>query len=133
MCFSLIIYIIIYILISYIEIVRNRHPLFLIDITDIDIGPSRSLLTHFLLYQAFQRFAEFEGYAPGIAFEVEALAANLCGLEVRVVAAVRPARHGDELAAEDVRIAFACVYGYKRFIPNRSLDTSLLLFINWDK
>ena len=58
-----------------------------------------------LLYKAFLRFAEFEGHAPGIAFEVEALAANLCRLEVRMQAAVRPARHGDELAAEDVRVA----------------------------
>ena len=71
------------------------------------------LLTHILLYKAFQSFAEFEGYAPGIAREVEALAANPCGLEVRMQAAVRPARHGDELAAEDVRVAFAGLLGQR--------------------
>jgi len=57
------------------------------------------------LYKAFQSFAEFAGHAPNTPLKVETLAANLCGLEVRVQRAVRPARHGDELPAEDMRVA----------------------------
>jgi len=82
--FSLISYITIYILISYIVFRKGCRYLFLIGRTGIGRNLWSRLFTHFLLYKAFQRFAEFAGHAPDIAREVEASAANLLAAEVPV-------------------------------------------------